>query len=292
MKTMKLSTEIRSVARFVGEEEAIRLLAEVGFEAWDFSMFDMAPYNYTERRIIEGGHPLQGDNWRAFAERLAKVGRECGIGCNQSHAPFPTYCPEMREYLLRAIECTAIVGGSACIIHPDNYKGNEENAELYASLLPFAKACGVKIATENTFRIDRAKDRILPCSTSTPAGISELLDLIDDPYFVACLDIGHAELAGLSTSACEMMRAWGADRLACLHISDNDKRHDSHVLPFTMEIAWEPIAAALAEVGYRGDLTLECGNYAKAFTAEAAPAVAKAMVEALTRLRDMIRARM
>lgn len=288
---MKISTELRSIARFVGEEEALRLLAAAGFEAWDFSMFDMAPYNYTERRIVCGDHPLAGDGWRAFAERLAKVGRECGIVCNQSHAPFPTYCPEMHDYLLRAIECTAIAGGRVCVIHPDNYKGNEENAELYASLLPFAKACGVKIATENTFRIDRAKDQILPCSTSTPAGISELLDLIDDPYFVACLDIGHAELSALGTSACEMIRTLGAERLACLHVHDNDRCHDSHVLPFTMQIEWGPIAAALAEVGYRGDVTLECGNYAKAFTADAAPTVAKTMVGAANRLRDLIRKR-
>ena len=287
---MKLSTEIRSIARFVGEENAIRLLAEAGFEAWDFSLFDMAPYNYAEKRIVNGAHPLQSGDWRAFAKRLGEVGRECGIACNQSHAPFPTYCPEMLDYLLRSIECTAIAGGNICVIHPDNYAGAEENAALYEKLLPFARECGVKIATENTFRNDRANNRVLPCITSDHTGLSSLLDLVNDPYLVACLDIGHAELSGLSTTACDMIRTLGPDRLACLHIHDNDKHHDSHVLPFTMDIEWEPITAALAEIGYRGDVTLECGNYAKTFTADAATECAASMAAAAARLRDMIRA--
>ena len=285
---MKLSTEIRSLSRLVGEEDAIRLLAASGFEAWDFSMFDMATYNYSEGRISDGDHPLHGGNYRAFAKRLAKVGQECGIVCNQSHAPFPTYCPEMIDYLLRAIECTAIAGGEICVIHPDNLRGAEENVVLYEKLLPFAKECGVKIATENTFKVDCQSKKILPCCTSDHAGIIELLDLIDDPFFVACLDIGHAELCGLSTSACDMIRALGPDRLAALHIHDNDKIRDSHLLPFTEKIEWEPIAKALTEIGYRGDLTLECGNYAKKFTADTSRECARSMAAAVERLRELV----
>ena len=288
---MKISTEIRSFSRFVGEEGAIRLLAEAGFEAWDLSMFGIISYDYSEKRILPGDHPLQGGDFRAFAKRLRKVGEECGISCNQSHAPFPTYCPEMIEYLRRAIECTAIAGGKVCVIHPDNIHGFRENAALYEKLLPFAKECGVKIATENTFCWSRERDEAMPCVTSDAEGIVKLLDLVNDPFLVACVDIGHAEMQGLSTSACDMIRALGADRLACLHIHDNDKRHDSHALPFTMQIAWEPIAAALAEIGYRGDVTLECGNYPKGLGADAAPECARSMAAAATRLREMILAK-
>ena len=287
---MRISTEIASIAKHVGEEEAIRLLAEVGFEAWDFSMFDMATYSYSERRILDGDHPLHGANYRAFAKRLAEVGRECGISCNQSHAPFPTYCQGMLDYLLRAIECTAIAGGKVCVIHPNNIGDTEANVALYEKLLPFAKECGVRIATENIFRVD-AKAGILPVCTSDPDGILRLLALMDDPFFVACLDIGHAEMASLSTSACDMIRALGPDRLACLHIHDNDKYHDKHMLPFAGDIEWEPITAALAEIGYRGDVTLECGNYVRSFTADAAPECAKAMAATAARLRDMILAK-
>lgn len=285
---MKLSTEIRSIARFVGEEEAIRLLAAAGFEAWDFSMFSMATYDYATGKILPGDHPLQGDDYRAFAKRLREVGEECGISCNQSHAPFPTYCPEMMQYLFRSIECTAIAGGKVCVIHPNNLVGVEENAEMYQKLLPFAKECGVKIATENVFRWSRDLDEAIPAACSHHEDFVKYLEWMNDPDFVACLDIGHAELASLSTSACEMIRALGPDRLACLHVHDNDKRHDSHLLPFSMQIDWDPIATALAEIGYRGDITLECGNYPKRFTADRAAECAKDMAEAAMRVRDLI----
>ena len=45
---------------------------------------------------------------------LKKIGLDNGIVCNQSHAPFPTYCDEIRSYYKRALECTAEAGGKIC----------------------------------------------------------------------------------------------------------------------------------------------------------------------------------
>ena len=85
---MKTSTEIHSAARLVGEERAIELIAGAGFDAWDFSMFDMVKYLWHEDYITASEHPLYGPQYREFAKRLRNVGEECGIRCNQSHAPF------------------------------------------------------------------------------------------------------------------------------------------------------------------------------------------------------------
>lgn len=41
---MKISTEICSSGRIIGEEKAVELIAKAGFDAWDFSMFDMYIY--------------------------------------------------------------------------------------------------------------------------------------------------------------------------------------------------------------------------------------------------------
>ena len=38
---MKTSTEIYSIALHTGEEKAVELVAKAGFDAWDFSMFNM-----------------------------------------------------------------------------------------------------------------------------------------------------------------------------------------------------------------------------------------------------------
>lgn len=155
---MKISTEIASAAKIIGEEKAIEYIAKAGFDAWDFSMFSMCRYDWDKRILLENSHPLAGNDYLNFARKLKKVGLDNGIICNQSHAPFPTSCKEIRSYFKRAIECTAEAGGKICVIHPDNDKTPKENAEMYLELLPFAKECNVKISTENMWNWDKEKD--------------------------------------------------------------------------------------------------------------------------------------
>ena len=150
---MKTSTEIGSASKFIGEEKAVEEIAKAGFDAWDFSMFNMCRYDWNTRSAVTTDHPLAGNNYIAFARRLRQIGLDNGITCNQSHAPFPVSCPEIRSLLKRSIECTAEAGGKICVVHPDNNKSPEENAEIYAEILPFAKSCGVKIATENMWNL-------------------------------------------------------------------------------------------------------------------------------------------
>ncbi|MCQ2603167.1 MAG: TIM barrel protein, partial [Clostridia bacterium] len=102
------------------------------------------------------------------------------------------------------------------------------------------------------------------------------LDLLDKDWFVACLDIGHAEMKGLNTSAVDMIFALG-DRLKCLHIHDNDKHHDSHKLPYTYGIDFEPIIDALAKIGYNGDITFEADSFPPGFPTKLYPNAVKVM---------------
>ncbi len=259
---MKTSTSIDSAASYIGEERTIELLAKAGFDAWDFSMFQMCKYDWAKGRLLENDHPLAGNNYLAFARKLKQIGLDNGIHCNQSHAPFPTYCEAIRSHYKRAIECTAEAGGKICVIHPDNNKSAEENAEIYFELLDFAKGCGVKIATENMWNWNNEKDESCFAACATPESFNAHLDAVNDEFFVACLDIGHAEMRGVGTNAVEMVKALG-NRLQALHIHDNDKWHDSHQIPFSMNIEFEPIVKALKEIDYKGYFTLECGTFLK-----------------------------
>lgn len=264
---MKISTEIQSASLLVGEEKAIELLAKAGFDAWDFSMFSMCRYDWGTKSVFETDHPLCKNDYLAFARRLKQIGLDNGIVCNQSHAPWPSYSAGVRSYYKRAIECTAEAGGSICVIHPDNYKSAEENAEMYLELLPFAKDCGVKIATENMYDWDSEKNEAIFAACATPQDFNAHLDAVNDDSFVACLDIGHAEMKGLGTSATEMIAALG-NRLGALHIHDNDKWHDSHQIPFSMNINFTEVVEALKKIEYKGDFTLEASGLLKAYTKE------------------------
>ena len=261
---MKTSTEINSIAKLVGMEKAVELVAKAGFDAWDFSLFEMARYDWKNKCILDSDHPLHTAEYVSFAKKLRAIGEEFGIECNQSHAPFPVCCPEIRDFAKRAIECTAIAGGKICVVHPDNLLGPEQNAEMYNELLPFAKECGVKIATENMWNWDTAKDCASAAACSHHDDFLAHIKAVNDPYLVACLDIGHAEMRGLDTTAVQMIHTLGPS-LQALHIHDNDLHHDSHQIPFSMQIDFKPIVKALKEIGYAGEFTLEADAYISAY---------------------------
>ncbi len=261
---MKISTQIDGASTLLGEEKAVEYVAKAGFDAWDFSMFNMICHDWETKSYSKTSHPLCGDGYLKFARKLKQIGLDNGIVCNQSHAPFPSNM-EIISYLKRAIECTAEAGGKICVIHPENDKSPQENGEMYMELLPFAKECGVKIATENMWNWDWEKDYASPAACSSPDSFNAHLDAVNDEYLIACLDIGHAEMMGLDTNAPEMIRALGS-RLEALHIHDNDKRHDSHQIPFSMNIDFEGVVKALKEIDYKGYFTLEADEYLKTFT--------------------------
>ncbi len=284
---MLISTEIHSAARLVGEEHAVRLVAEAGFDAYDFSLFAMMRYDYAAARVIMTDHPLQSREYAAFAEKIARTAKACGIVCNQAHAPFMRfYCPQLTDSIQRALECAAIVGAKICVVHPDKTKTAEQNATMYEALLPIAKGFGVRIAAENLYERDEATGMALPAACSHHEDFKKHIDLVSDPDLVACLDIGHAELHGLSTSAKDMILTLG-HRLQALHVHDNHHTQDTHLLPFTGDVNFPDIIDALRTVGYRGDITLEAMQHPTRFTEDTLLEGLCQMKDAAARLRDM-----
>ncbi len=286
---MKTSTQIEIASRYIGEERAVELIAKAGFDAWDFSMFDMCKYDWDNNCLRPNSHPLAGNDYLAFARKLKKIGLDNGIVCNQTHAPFPVRVKPIRDHMKRAIECSAEAGAEICVIHPDNYKSAEENAEMYLELLPFAKEHGVKIATENMWCWDNKRDCACTAACSHHDDFKAHLEAVNDPFLVACLDIGHAEMKGLDTTAEKMIHTLG-DSLQALHIHDNDKWHDSHQIPFSMDIDFTKVVKALKDIDYKGYFTLEADSYLKKFTAENVADGIKDLYNAVRKMADMFEA--
>ena len=145
-------------------------------------------------------------------------------------------------------------------MHPDNDKSAEENAEMFRELLPLARQLGVKIATENMWNWNSAEDHAAPAACSSHTDFLAHIEAVNDPFLVACVDVGHAEMRGLGTSAEQMIRTLGR-HVQALHIHDTDRHHDNHQLPLTMQIDYDPILRALHDVGYQGYFTLEADSY-------------------------------
>jgi len=269
---MLISTQTAGFAEKFGDHDAIRLLAKVGYDALDYSMFNMP----------DAKSPLNKNDYREYAASLKKTADEYNIIFNQSHAPFPSYIKDNRDYnetiihaIIKAMEITSIIGGKIVIVHPITLFGGDYNVQkdfnigFFNDLLPYCKKYGVKIALENMYAWDDKEKKIAPGVCSPPNEFVDYLDSLDSDWFCACLDIGHCEMRGTGAiSAADSITALGRERLQSLHIHDNDKIRDTHTLPFTQKINWDAVMQALKNIGYDGDFTFEADNFLAGFPAE------------------------
>jgi len=263
---VKLSTEFNYGSILFGTEAAIRLMAEVGFEALDYSMFD----------LNREDNPVNHDDWESTMVHFRRVAEECGISFNQTHATFPSFKEGDEDYnkanlprLVRAIRATAALGAPLVVMHPQPTGGNdlEKNAQFFSSLAPYCKECGVKIAIENLIGKD--------CYCGNPGDLVALIDSLDSKCFTGLLDIGHASINGVGAPA--FIKAMGG-RLSALHVHDNDGVKDCHNMPYNRGLDWDAICTALGENDYKGDFTYEAGFYARQFPKELVPDAYRMMV--------------
>ena len=78
--------------------------------------------------------------------------------------------------------------------------------------------------------------------------------------------------------------------LQALHIHDNDRWHDSHQIPFSMQIDFVPIVKALKEIDYQGYFTLEADQFLKDHTKENVFEGVVKLKESARKLADMFEA--
>ena len=72
-----------------------------------------------------------------------------------------------------------------------------------------------------------------------------MLDALDSPWFVACVDLGHASITGFEPE--EFIRGMDSQILRALHVQDTDYLDDRHQLPFLAKLNWPEIMKALKE---------------------------------------------
>lgn len=283
---MLISTNTSGLTNKIGDHDAIKLLAKVGFDALDYSMFD----------ILNKNHPINQDDYREYAESLKKTADEYNIIFNQAHAPFPSYIQypkkDRSDYneiivyaIVRAIEVISILGGKIIIVHPisllnhTNHEQKEFNMNFFNSLLPYCKKFNVKIALENMWGWDETAKKVTPAACSTAHEFADYIDSLDKDWFCACLDVGHAEMQGTGAlSAAEFINVLGHERLKALHIHDNDKIGDLHNLPFIHKINWDETMKALKNINYTGEFTFEADTFTLGFPMELYPNAAALML--------------
>jgi len=278
---MRIATQTSYLGQLIGDIEAVRLLSEVGYGGIDYSMFYMN----------DESCPLHNKNYMSHVKKVKETANECGICFTQGHSYFPHYVEnndklskEVYKYALRSLEIGAYLGIENITMHPVAFENNqtERNIEIFSSFIPYCKEYGIKIAIENVFKNNRGS------LCSDPETLNKYVDELNSEgkYFVALVDVGHAEYAGFK--AADFIRKVGHTRLKGLHIQDSDGVYDLHQLPFTQKFDWNDITKALADIDYTGDLTFEADKFLRMFPPEMVKDASFFMLKVVEQLVRMI----
>lgn len=237
-----------------GIDGGLRAVREAGFDGVDFSFY------------WDAARELCGDDYRDNALKIREALRKYGLACNQAHAPFSfSYGMEQDDscfdYLSirRAVEMCGIIGIDHIVVHgirvpegPVSRASIDWNYDYFKAFEPLCREFGVKIAVEN----------LSGCCTY-PDLWNELLTRLDSPCFVGLVDVGHAWLrAGIQPG--DFIRRLKPGFLKGLHIQDthgNEQDTDEHLVPFLGTVDFSDLLAALKELGYDGDFTMEVPRF-------------------------------
>lgn len=287
---MRIVTTTDIIAKNHGDGECVRILAKAGFDAIDWSFFQM----------VSGQDIWCGDNWKEHALKMKEIGAECGIGFAQAHAPFPSsqgkepYDADVRKWILRSMEAAALMGVRNIVVHPVQHleyaRHREElwqmNLDFYRSLIPYCEEYGIRVCAENMWQYDNRRRYIVDSVCSRPEEFCGLLDELDSPWIVGCLDLGHCALVGIEPQ--DFIRAMGKEHLQALHVHDVNYVRDCHTMPFMESLDWAAITSALAEIDYEGDFTLEADSFFEKMPPVLMPEASVLMAKTARYLADRI----
>ena len=255
---MNLSVETYVPRKYYDDAAAMNMIREAGFDGVDLSFYWASAENN-----------LLGDDYRERAQAMKTLLRENKLQCRQTHAPFDFRYGEAMDFsnlhyleIVRSIEFSALLGAKQIIIHgikvPEGARSEESlvyNYQYYQSFGPFCREFDIQIGVEN----------LITSVFPEPQYLNRMLSMLDSPYYIACIDLGHAIIAG--TAPEDYLQRVLPGKIQGLHVHDNDGKTDEHMLPYIGVLNWEAIVKALADIRYTGDFTLEIYRFLDNFDA-------------------------
>lgn len=265
---MLLSSSIKNLLDRFDLETAIHMMADAGFDAIDLSL---SGKSYMHQFC---GPETDRPAFRDEMLKLRELAQARGIAFTQAHAPFsssyvdPQRTKERFDEIVRAMRTASYLGVPKIVVHPVQHltyiedgvpeRLYEMNVEFYRSLQPYCEEYQIQVALENMWQ-HIANHKIGHSTCSRPAEFCKYVDALDRKWFIACLDIGHAQV--VCEDPAEFIEALGADRLKCLHVHDVDGFLDNHTLPYHGTVNWSQVLRALAKIGFTGDLNYEAEGF-------------------------------
>jgi sugar phosphate isomerase/epimerase len=222
----------------------------------EIAWFGANGFDYVDLTVEAPGAAPESTDWRAVRAAIADAG--LGVVCHAPpYLPVENPSPLVRQAALdelrRCVDVAQIVGAPLCTTHftgwprylSDN-QGYEYYRQLYAILAQHGQERGVAVALEN-----------MPDAPHQLKHFREIFQRV--PGLLLLYDAAHGNVKTARSQTRDYLFAL-ADRLAHVHLSDNDGKADLH-LPFGapmrggLDLAHE--LRELRTFGYDGTITLE-----------------------------------
>lgn len=226
-----------------------RLLPQIGW-------FAANGFDYLDLTIEAPDTAPESTDWRTVAQAIGESG--LGVVCHTApylpiHNPSPLVRQAALDELRRSVDAAQIVGAKLCTMHfmgwPDfltDAQGYEFYRQMLEILVRHGRERGVAVAMENS-----------PDNRHQHKYFREIFQRVPDLKLL--FDIGHGHLATAKSMTREYLFSLN-DRLAHVHISDNNGKEDLH-LPFGAAIRGGLDLAAnlrvLRSFRYDGTITVE-----------------------------------
>ena len=246
MYRLKLSTSVRLFVQGGRNESFLADLKEVkrqGFDGVEISLGKVGGYKMNmERCILE-------------VEDGLKAVLDEGLVLNSIHLPFQRFiyissCDEGVRAFASNEMCQLI---EKCNLYqPNHYVFHSKVGKQEEGLWELRKPALVRTFNEmvGATKSNVCMENMVGSFPSTSTQMLEILQQVDGGK--CCVDMNHF----LQEDPADAILALG-DRVATIHVSDNDGVFEQHWLPKQGVIDWMKIIGALEKIGYRGMFTYE-----------------------------------
>ena len=244
----------------------MQMLYDAGFRA-----VDLCAFRYIAEEKQYGSNAFFSGQWKGWIEELHGFARQHSMIFNQSHNVTYQYFKENEQTRLldemtdRVIEASAMLDIPLTVFHPIAPPGMEKerkvclekNCEYFKRKAETAIRWNMKIGLENMLSNRYFDGTSYHRYCTNTEELLELADKIGMSNVGICYDIGHGHyMSGTPEKDIYALQPY----LWALHVHDNDRWNDEHLLPYQGTANWEAVCKALAEIRYQGDLTLEISN--------------------------------
>ena len=239
------------------------MIYQAGFRGVDFTAC-----RYIGEGLRYGDTHFFSDDWKAWIRDLRAWADARGMVFTQTHNLTHPYLESTDDIHLlnrmidRVFEACEMLDIPVTVMHPAVPAGKancpsdclKANARFFKEKARIARDHNVKLCVENLIITRRFDDSSIWRYCHTPQQLIQLADEIDEPNVGFCLDVGHAHYMG--ENLFQTIKAYGS-RLYALHVHDNNRYSDHHLMPYHGTVDWNAFARGIAEVDYHGSLNLE-----------------------------------